>query len=452
MKILDSTLKNTIKFFSYLFYLKNYKNVKSSYIPPSAKYLDEKELFNMIDASLDMWLTSGRFCKEFEKRFSKYLGVEHCNLVNSGSSANLIAITALTSPLLGDKRLKEGDEVITVAAGFPTTVNPIVQNRLVPVFVDVDIPTYNINVLQLEEAHSEKTKAVMIAHTLGNPFNIKAVKDFCNKYDLYLVEDSCDALGSKYWVNPNELSGKCGTFGDIGTFSFYPAHHITMGEGGAVVTDNKLLNKAIISIRDWGKECNCAPGQDNRCGKRFTQQHGDLPYGFDHKYVYSHLGYNLKTVDWCGAIGLAQLDKLNKFIFDRQLNFHYLWSELKKYSDYIILPEPTINSNPSWFGFPITIKEDVPFTRKGLIQYLESRGVGTRLLFGGNLTKQPTYKDVTYRIIGDLKNTNIVMERTFWIGVHPNIKDLQIEYISNVFGEFFSKVRDLEETFKQEKR
>lgn len=434
--MIDSTLKKAIRFFSYLYYLKNYQNVKRGHIAVAGKRLDEKELFNMIDASLDMHLTSGRFTKEFEEKFSEYLGIKHTILTNSGSSANLLALTALTSSTLGDRALKEGDEVITVSAGFPTTINPIIQNGLIPVFVDVELPTYNIDVTKLKEALCRKTKAVMIAHTLGNPFNLLEVKNFCVKHDLWLIEDCCDALGSEY------NNKKVGTFGDIATFSFYPAHHITMGEGGAVVTDNSLLRKSILSFRDWGRHCSCETGEDNKCGKRFTQQLGDLPYGYDHKYVYSEIGYNLKVTDWQSAIGLAQLEKLPEFTKKRRENFEYMHEKLKQFSDYIILPEKTENSNPSWFGFLITVKKHNmhnrnSFNRNDLVKKLEENNIGTRLLFAGNVLKQPAYKGIKHRVVGDLHNTDTIMNNTFWIGVHPNITKDDIDRICDVMDKFF---------------
>lgn len=405
-----------------------------TYIPASGKIIDEEDLSNLIDASLDMWLTSGRYGDEFEKNFSSFLGINYCSIVNSGSSANLIAMTALTSYKLGERRLKEGDEVITVAAGFPTTIAPIVQNKLIPVFVDVDLETYNINTDDLEKAISQNTRAIMIAHTLGNPFNLKEVIRIAEKYNLWVIEDNCDALGSKY-------DGKyTGSFAHISTYSFYPAHHITMGEGGAVATNNLELHNIIRSIRDWGRDCICPPGKDNFCGKRFTQQHGELPIGYDHKYVYSHLGYNLKVTDMQAAIGLSQLKKLPYFIERRKENYRKLYDELKKLEQYLILPSPTQNSEPSWFGFPITLKENSDYDRNTLIKFLEQRKIGTRLLFAGNILRQPLWieNNISCRIIGDLKNTDTIMNSTFWIGVWPGIDDKRIKYITETFEEFFN--------------
>ena len=419
-------------------YYREIKNKKKSfitgetYIPPSGKVLDEDDLINLIDASLDMWLTSGRYAKEFEKQFAEFLGIRYCSLVNSGSSANLIAISALTSYKLGDRRLKPGDEVITVAAGFPTTIAPIIQNRLVPVFIDVELGTYDYDVNQIEKAISDKTKAIFMAHTLGNPFNLDKVLELAKRYNLWVIEDNCDALGAKY-------RGKyTGTYGHIATFSFYPAHHITMGEGGAVVTDDPELHKIILSYRDWGRDCWCPPGKDNTCGRRFSQQHGELPFGYDHKYVYSHLGYNLKVTDIQAAIGLSQLKKLPKFIEKRQENFRILYEGLKDLENYFILPKATENSEASWFGFILTIKENAPFNRNELINYLEKNKIGTRLLFAGNILRQPAFtnNDIEYKVIDNLKNTDIIMERTFWIGVWPGIDEKMAQYIIDVIKKF----------------
>lgn len=404
-----------------------------TYIPASGKVVDECDLTNLIDASLDMWLTSGRYGDKFEKELSKFLGVKYTSLVNSGSSANLLAVSALTSHKLGKRRLKKGDEVITVAAGFPTTVAPIIQNGLIPVFVDVELRTYNIKVDDLEKALSEKTRAIIVAHTLGNPFDLNKIIEFAKKHDLWIIEDNCDALGSKY-------DGKyTGTFGHISTYSFYPAHHITMGEGGAVVTNDVQLHNIIRSIRDWGRDCICPPGKDNCCGHRFTQQHGELPMGYDHKYVYSHFGYNLKATDMQAAIGVSQLKKLPGFIEKRRENFQKLYEGLKKLSDFLILPEPTKRTEPSWFGFPITIKENDEYTRNNLIQFLEERKIGTRLLFAGNILKQPLFTETSleYRVVTELKNTDLIMKNTFWIGVWPGINDKQIQYILETFIQFF---------------
>ncbi|OAA93671.1 lipopolysaccharide biosynthesis protein RfbH [Clostridium coskatii] len=406
-----------------------------TYIPASGKVLDENDLANLIDASLDMWLTSGRYADMFEKKFSDFLSVKYCSLVNSGSSANLIALTALTSYKLGEKRLKPGDEVITVAAGFPTTVSPIIQNNLVPVFVDVDLKTYNIKADNIENAISDKTRAIILAHTLGNPFNLNVIMKLAKRYNLWVIEDNCDALGAEY-------NGKyTGTFGHISTYSFYPAHHITMGEGGAVVTNDLNLHNIIRSIRDWGRDCICSPGRDNFCGKRFSQQHGDLPFGYDHKYVYSHFGYNLKVTDMQAAIGVSQLKKLPKFIKKRRENYKKLYYGLKQFEEHLILPEPTENSEPSWFGFPITIRKNSKFNRNDIINFLEENKIGTRLLFAGNILKQPlfTENNIKYRAIGDLKNTDIVMNNTFWIGVWPGIDDERIKYIIDRFGNYLNK-------------
>jgi CDP-4-dehydro-6-deoxyglucose reductase, E1 len=400
-------------------------------IPSSGKVIGSNELKMMTDAVLDGWLTSGRFNQLFEKQLGEYLGVKHVLTTNSGSSANLCAFSALTSPKLADRRLNPGDEVITVAAGFPTTVNPIIQNNCIPVFVDVDIPTYNIDTDLLEEAYSEKTKAVMLAHTLGNPFNLKAVREFTEKYNLWLVEDCCDALGSEY-------NGKrVGTFGDIGTLSFYPAHHITMGEGGAVFTNNAQLKLCIESIRDWGRDCFCLPGCDNTCGKRFDWQLGNLPKGYDHKYTYSHLGYNLKITDIQAACGLAQLERIDEFVQVRKNNFNYLSEKLKTLTDYLILPEATEFSNPSWFGFPITLKSNPSLSRVMLLRHLDHCNIGTRLLFSGNLTRQPYFQERKYRIVGNLENTDIIMNQTFWIGLYPGLTLKHLDFVVSKLEEFF---------------
>lgn len=404
------------------------------YIPFARRVFDEKELVNLVDASLDFWLTEGRYTKEFAREFAQFMALEHCLLVNSGSSANLVALSTLTSPKLGKKRIKKGDEVITLAAGFPTTINPIIQNGLIPVFVDVDIPTYNIRVEDIEEALSEKTRVIMIAHTLGNPFNLDAVMRIAEDNDLFVIEDCCDAVGSTY------KGRNVGTFGDLATVSFYPAHHITMGEGGAVLTSDDELYKIAVSFRDWGRDCFCAPGAENTCGRRFTMQYGDLPQGYDHKYVYSHIGYNLKLTDMQAAVGVAQLKKLPSFIEKRKENFRKIRKELEKYSEHLILPEATRNSDPSWFGFPITVKENDRFTRNDLTGYLEKNKVMTRLLFAGNITKQPAYLDIDCRIIGVLKNTDNIMKNTFFIGVYPGIDDEQIAYIAEVFKRFFMSI------------
>jgi CDP-6-deoxy-D-xylo-4-hexulose-3-dehydrase len=400
-------------------------------IPPSGKLLGEEELQNMVAASLDGWLTTGRFNAEFEKKLAAFLGVKYCLSVNSGSSANLVAFSTLTSPKLGDRAIKKGDEVIGVAAGFPTTVNPIIQFGAIPVFVDVDIKTHNVNADLIEAAITPKTKAIMLAHALGNPFNLEKVVDLCKKYNLWLVEDTCDALGAEY------NGQKCGTFGDIGTLSFYPAHHMTMGEGGAVFMNNPELKVIAESFRDWGRDCYCAPGCDNTCGCRFEQKHGDLPYGYDHKYVYSHSGYNLKITDMQAACGLAQLDKLDYFIERRRENYTYLRNRLETLSEYLELPEPTPNSNPSWFGFPLTLKPESGVTRVELTRFLDDNKIGSRLLFAGNLLKQPYFKDVQYRVVGDLTNTDITMNNTFWIGVQPALTEEHLDFVADKLEEFF---------------
>jgi CDP-4-dehydro-6-deoxyglucose reductase, E1 len=400
-------------------------------IPPSGKVLDGQELKHMVEASLDGWLTTGRFNEAFEKRLAEYLGVKFLITVNSGSSANLIAFSTLTSPRLKERSIKPGDEVIGVAAGFPTTVNPILQFGAVPVFVDIDIKTHNIDISKLEEAISPKTKAIMLAHSLGNPFNLKVVKEICEKYNLWLIEDNCDALGSRY-------DGKLtGTFGDIGTLSFYPAHHITMGEGGAVFTNNSELKLIAESFRDWGRDCYCAPGKDNTCGKRFCWKLGNLPEGYDHKYTYSHLGFNLKITDMQAACGLAQLDKLEHFIQARKANFAYLKERLSSCEEFLELPEATENSDPSWFGFLMTIKPDAGIRRVDLISYLDQNKIGTRLLFAGNLTRQPYMLGRNYRVSGSLDNTDIVMNNSFWIGVYPGLSQEMLDFSANKIESFF---------------
>lgn len=404
----------------------------STVIPPSGKVLDGGELKAMVEASLDGWLTTGRFNEAFEKKLANYLGVRFLLTTNSGSSANLLAFSALTSDKLGDRAIKPGDEVIGVAAGFPTTVNPILQFGAVPVFVDIEMATHNIDVSKIEAAISPKTKAVMLAHSLGNPFNIKAVMDICKKHNLWLIEDNCDALGSRY---NGQLTG---TFGDIGTLSFYPAHHITMGEGGAVFTNNAKLKMIIESFRDWGRDCYCPGGKDNTCGKRFCWQLGDLPEGYDHKYTYSHLGYNLKITDMQAACGLAQLDKLDGFVQARKDNFKYLHDRLQSCAEFLILPEATENSDPSWFGFLITIKPEANIRRVDLLEYLDQNKIGTRLLFAGNLTRQPYMKGKNYRVSGELTNTDVVMNDSFWIGVYPGLTkemlDFTVEKIESYLG------------------
>lgn len=401
-----------------------------TYIPVSGKVFDEGELINLVDASLDFWLTTGRYAAEFEEQFAAWMGIKHCLLVNSGSSANLLALTTLTSPKLGDKRLQPGDEVITVAAGFPTTVNPIFQNQLVPVFLDVKLPSYEIDIDQLEVALSDKTRAIMVAHTLGNPFNVEAVMAFAQKHDLWVVEDNCDAVGSLY------AGQKTGTFGHLATVSFYPAHHITMGEGGAILTNDTRLKKIVESFRDWGRDCWCAPGVDNTCGKRFGWQLGDLPFGYDHKYTYSHVGYNLKMTDMQAAVGVAQLDKLPDFVAKRRRNFEFLHQQLQDLQDVLVLPDATPNSEPSWFGFPIYVKEEACFLRNDLVRYLEEKRIGTRLLFGGNLVRQPLYKGLNYRVVGELANADRVMQGVFWVGVFPGLTEEMLTYVAAKIREF----------------
>lgn len=420
------------------YYKENFKNHPfqpgHSLIPFAGRIFSEEELVNLVDSSLDFWLTTGRYAEEFEAKFAKFMQQKNCLLVNSGSSANLVAFSSLTSELLKTKRILPGDEVITVAAGFPTTVNPIVQYGAIPVFVDVDLETFNIKSLDLENAITERTKAVMLAHTLGNPFDLDTVKSVADKYNLFLVEDCCDAVGSTY-------RGKMvGTFGDLATTSFYPAHHITMGEGGAVLTNNPLLKRIAMSIRDWGRDCYCDPGCDNTCGRRFKGQYGDLPKGYDHKYVYSHIGYNLKVTDMQAAIGVAQLKKLPSFIEIRKENFKKLYNGLKQYEEYLILPKATPNSDPSWFGFPFNIRENNKFKRNNLAEFLEENKILTRQLFAGNMTKQPAYKNVNYRISGNLDNTDYIMHNTIFIGVYPGIDDIRINYILSVFDKFFNNL------------
>ena len=405
-------------------------------IPYASRVYDSKEMVNLVDSSLEFWLTSGRYTDQFEKKLAEYLGVRYCALVNSGSSANLTAFMTLTSPLLGDRAIRRGDEVITVAAGFPTTVTPMIQFGAVPVFVDVTIPQYNIDVNMLESALSDKTKAVMIAHTLGNPFDLNAVKAFCDRHGLWLVEDNCGALGSQYTINGEKKF--TGTVGDIGTSSFYPPHHMTMGEGGAVYTNDPLLAKIIKSMRDWGRDCVCKSGCDNMCGHRFDRQYGELPLGYDHKYVYSHFGYNLKATDMQAAIGCAQLEKFPSFVERRKHNFARLRSALQGAQDKLILPEPAANSDPSWFGFLITCREGVD--RNSVVRYVESRGVQTRMLFAGNLTKHPCFDEMRksgegYRVVGSLDNTDRIMNDTFWVGVYPGMTDEMIDYMAKTILE-----------------
>ncbi len=400
-------------------------------IPASGKVLSGSDYAMMAEAVLDGWLTTGRFNGLFETELAKFLGVNHAITTNSGSSANLLALSALTSPKLLERQLKPGDEVITVAAGFPTTVNPIIQNNLVPVFVDVEIPTYNIRAEQLVDALSPKTRAIMLAHTLGNPFNLDLVTAFSKKHNLWLIEDCCDALGSEY------KGKKVGTFGDIGTLSFYPAHHITMGEGGAVFTNSSELRVLIESYRDWGRDCYCEPGKDNTCGKRFHWKLGGLPAGYDHKYTYSHLGYNLKITDIQAACGLSQLRRVDQFIDKRRRNFSYLLRKLETLTEFIILPEPTDNSNPSWFGFPITLRDSAGTSRRDFLEYLDQNKIGTRLVFAGNITKQPYFKNIEHRIVGALENTDIVMNQTFWIGVYPGLTTEMLDYVVETMEGYF---------------
>ena len=403
----------------------------------ASRVYDEKEMMSLTDATLDFWLTTGRFSDEFEKNFAEWIGVKFANLVNSGSSANLLAFMSLTSPLLGDRQVKQGDEVITVAAGFPTTIAPIIQYGAVPVFVDVRLPEYNIDPALLEEALSPKTKAVMIAHTLGNPFDIKTVKEFCDKNNLWLIEDNCDALGTKYTIDG--VTKFTGTWGDIGTSSFYPPHHMTMGEGGCVYTDNPLLNKIVKSLRDWGRDCVCPSGRDNLCGHRFDGQFGQLPAGYDHKYVYSHLGYNLKVTDMQAAVGVEQLKKFPSFIEKRKANWAYLRDALSDLEDKLMLPEPTENSEPSWFGFLISVKPESGLNRNDVTRYIEEHNIQTRLLFSGNIILHPCfdqYRDTdVYRVAGSLDVTNYIMNNSFWIGVYPGMTEEKLAYMSKIIHE-----------------
>ena len=395
----------------------------SSSVPYAGRVFDAEEIVNLVDSSLEFWLTSGRYAARFEKEFARFVGIRSALLVNSGSSANLVALSCLTSPKLKDRQLRPGDEVITAGTGFPTTVNPIIQNRLVPVFLDVDIPTYNLSVSQLEEALSPRTRAIMVAHALGNPFDVDAVKAFAAKHNLWVVEDCCDALGSTY------RGQSCGTFGDLATVSFYPAHHMTMGEGGAVLTDKPMLKTLAESFRDWGRDCWCEPGQDNTCGKRFDWQLGELPCGYDHKYTYSHIGYNLKLTDMQAAVGVAQMGKLPGFIEARRVNFRALRDGLREMEDIFILPEATAGADPSWFGFPIAVRPESGFTRRQVVTHLEGAKIATRLLFGGNLLRQPAYAGVEHRRIGTLANSDYVMNNVFWIGVYPGLTGAMLDYV-----------------------
>lgn len=427
-------------------YYNEFKKSDECFVPGdrisyASRVFDEKEMCALTDACLDFWLTTGRFSDEFEEEFAKWIGVKYANLVNSGSSANLIAFMVLTSPKLGDRQIRRGDEVITVACGFPTTVTPILQYGAVPLFIDVTIPEYNIDTNLLEKAISEKTKAVMIAHTLGNPFNLKIVKEFCDKHNLWLIEDNCDALGTEYTIDGETRF--TGTWGDIGTSSFYPPHHMTMGEGGCVYTNNPLLDKLIKSYRDWGRDCICPSGQDNVCKHRFEGQHGELPFGYDHKYVYSHFGYNLKVTDMQAAIGCEQLKKFPEFIKRRRHNWDRLYKSLESIEDKIILPKPEPNSNPSWFGFLISIRENCKLKRNDIVKYIESHNIQTRLLFSGNLIKHPCFDEIrdsdAYRVVGELNNTNFIMNNTFWVGVYPGMTDEMIDYMARIIIEAVDK-------------
>ena len=418
-----------------------------SVIPPSGKVIGAAELQYMVEASLDGWLTTGRFNEQFEKELAKFIGVKHLITVNSGSSANLVAFNTLTSPKLGERAIKKGDEVIGVAAGFPTTVNPIVQFGAVPVFVDVDLTTHNINADMVKAAITPKTKAIMLAHTLGNPFNLDKITALCKQHNLWLIEDCCDALGATYSLNPHPSHSSTlnstpstkhvGLFGDIATVSFYPAHHITMGEGGAVFTNNDELISIAESFRDWGRDCYCKPGCDNTCGKRFEQQLGALPQGYDHKYTYSHLGYNLKISDMQAACGLAQLQRLPEFIAKRNANYAYLKEKLESVREFIDIAEPAPNSTPSWFGFPITVSPNAGVSRNDLISYLDGHKIGARLLFAGNLTRQPYFSDVEYRVSGELTDTDITMNQTFWIGLYPGLTEAHFDFVAEQFETFF---------------
>jgi CDP-6-deoxy-D-xylo-4-hexulose-3-dehydrase len=399
----------------------------------AGRLYDADDMIHAVDASLDFWLTAGRYAQQFEKEFAEFVGVKHCLLTNSGSSANLLAMTALTSPLLKERQVKPGDEVITTACGFPTTLNPILQNNLVPVFVDVELGTYNVQVEKLEKAVTPKTKAIFVAHTLGNPVNLDAIQKVAKKHKLWYLEDNCDALGSTYGGR------KTGTFGDIATCSFYPAHHMTMGEGGALLTNNALLRRSILSFRDWGRDCWCEPGHDDTCKNRFCWKMGDLPYGYDHKYIYSHIGYNLKVTDMQAAIGVSQMKKLPGFIRARQKNFATLDKMFSTFSEYLLIPRATAKSRPSWFGFPVLVKDNAPFERADIVQHLEDNRIATRMLFGGNLIKQPAYAKSKYRVVGTLENTDKVMNNLFWIGVYPGITAEKLKYIEKVLKAFMAK-------------
>ncbi len=404
-----------------------------NYIPVTGKLLDEDDILMGVDSMLDSWLTAGRYSEEFERRLARYMGSRFSLLVNSGSSANLLAFYALTSPKLGGRAIKPGDEIITVAAGFPTTINPMLQFGCIPVFLDIDLPTYNIKADQIESAITPKTKAIMLAHTLGNPFNLEIIMDIAKRYNLWVIEDDCDSLGATY------KDKKTGTFGDLATLSFYPAHHITMGEGGAVLVNNAQLKKITESFRDWGRDCWCPPGKDNTCGERYCQKLGDLPEGYDHKYTYSHIGFNLKATDMQAAVGLSQLNKVDLFIEKRRKNHILLYQKLKPLEEYFILPEPTVNSNPSWFGFMLTIRDGSKINRNNLVENLEKNKIGTRLLFGGNLTKQPAYLNSKYRVLNTLENTDKVMNDGFWLGVWPGLNEAHYDYIYNVLLKFLKE-------------
>lgn len=430
-------IKSMVADYYHQFKEKNEPYRQGDRISYAARVYDEKEMMSLTDAMLDFWLTTGRFSEQFEKEFAEWIGVKYAHLVNSGSSANLIAFSVLTAPELGERQIKRGDEVITVACGFPTTVTPVLQYGAVPVFVDVTVPQYNIDVTKLEAALSEKTKAVMIAHTLGNPFDLAAVEAFCEKHELWLIEDNCDALGSEYTIDG--MTKYTGTWGDIGTSSFYPPHHMTMGEGGCVYTDNPLLHRLILSYRDWGRDCICPSGQDNFCGHRFDKQFGELPVGYDHKYVYSHFGYNLKVTDMQAAVGCEQLKKFPGFIERRRHNWERLYKALEPVADKLILPTPAENSRPSWFGFLISVKQESGLERNRMTQYIEAHNVQTRLLFSGNLIKHPCFDQIrgtdAYRVVGGLENTEYIMNHTFWVGVYPGMTDEMIDYMAEVIIE-----------------